>query len=1033
MTITLASAAEVSASKAEELTAFSGIKLLKVKQELALLLELIGREEIFSEYTRHDISHIDRMLDWLIPDSTKSILTPADWLTTVLSIYFHDLGMLVTRNEYAARHSSGFPAYRDNVLFAGDKGADYRAKVAEMGEDAGERFLYQEFVRSAHAERIRAWITGVSRERLGISSDVVAVINDMLGALDDGFREDLAIVCESHHLEDLTNFKKYKTRRPYGNSEAETVNLQYAAVLMRTADLLHITKDRTPTTSFRVINPADPISQEEWSKQMAVTSVRAQLGRDRDGNFDDNAPRDTIEIFARFTRREGFFALTSYLIYAGNEIRRSYEAVRLASKTQGAHHQFPWRKVDDANVETKGFLRETFGFTLDQPRILKLLTGHTLYNDTNVVLRELIQNSLDAVRLQRLINEQSLSSTTESGKIEITYDSKNRILSVQDNGTGMSQEIIEKNLLTVGASRYEDPEFRKTFPSFSAISRFGIGILSTFMIADVVEILTCSPADNEARQLSLRSVLGRYLIRLIDKEKDDDAKPLMPHGTIVRLKIRPSAEAPDVLKISRSWILIPDCDVLVKIDDGDPVKIGYASPKAALEKALGNAGLVTADGNQIGKRRIAVIEKEKKGVTLAYALEWSEFFHEWSFLDVSILRDAREEVLGTCVEGVRVEFDSPGFEGKKIVALANARGGNAPKTNVARSGFELTPEREAMLEAVYSIYCDHVKSEIEALRTERSYSLTWALQESKYILDSLIIGGHHPDEARERYEPLSRRILFEKIRDLPILLGEQNGTRQAVSATYVRDQPAFWTSSGPYFRSAEFLIREIPGEVSLSAFANFFKIDLGIPFELLLCGVSPTNTFDSLAFAGKEIDKIIVSKQERRASFRWTETSIPSRWRSFPRGVEYPQEIYGVIAEYGRYSHMGQSIYEKLANIFVGRTNIDIEGVDNESAIAVHYQTYIFYGSPAAKLINEAFDQWEITRAHVDLVTISLYLALVSLLESGRTDRLSDDQITKYVRAIREVDVGQKIDYSALQVALISEYREYDPLAWSRR
>jgi molecular chaperone HtpG len=158
MTITLASAAEVSASRAEELTAFSGIKLLKVKQELelALLLELIGREEIFSEYTRHDISHIDRMLemlDWLIPNSTKSILTPADWLTTVLSIYFHDLGMLVTRNEYKARNSSGFPAYRDNVLFAGEKGADYQAKVAEMGEDAGERFLYQEFVRSAHADK----------------------------------------------------------------------------------------------------------------------------------------------------------------------------------------------------------------------------------------------------------------------------------------------------------------------------------------------------------------------------------------------------------------------------------------------------------------------------------------------------------------------------------------------------------------------------------------------------------------------------------------------------------------------------------------------------------------------------------------------------------------------------------------------------------------------------------------------------------------------------------------------------------------
>lgn len=74
--------AEKKALKAEELSAFSGIKLLHIKRGLAELLSLIGREGIFDEYTRHDITHIDEMLkilEWLIPNETKEIMSPADW------------------------------------------------------------------------------------------------------------------------------------------------------------------------------------------------------------------------------------------------------------------------------------------------------------------------------------------------------------------------------------------------------------------------------------------------------------------------------------------------------------------------------------------------------------------------------------------------------------------------------------------------------------------------------------------------------------------------------------------------------------------------------------------------------------------------------------------------------------------------------------------------------------------------------------------------------------------------------------------
>ena len=76
----------------------------------------------------------------------------------------------------------------------------------------------------------------------------------------------------------------------------------------------------------------------------------------------------------------------------------------------------------------------------------------------------------------------------------------------------MTQAIIEKFLLTVGSSRYGDEKFKEEYPDFAAISRFGIGILTTFMVSDHVDIFTCHEVDSHGRHLSLRNLLGRYLI-----------------------------------------------------------------------------------------------------------------------------------------------------------------------------------------------------------------------------------------------------------------------------------------------------------------------------------------------------------------------------------------------------------------------------------------------------------------------------------------------------------------------------------------
>src|ERR1019366_9543302 len=183
MSVELTTLAERNAQKAEQRAAFGGLNLLHIKRQVASLLGLIGRDAIFDQYTKHDITHIDEMLrnlDWIIPDATKPVLSDADWLMIVLAVYFHDMGMLVTKAEFQARAASGFPAFCEQVLFAGSNGPDYKAKVDQLSRDDKDRFLYQEFVRHTHGERIRAWILGQAKDQLGLAQTAVSEVSKLL-------------------------------------------------------------------------------------------------------------------------------------------------------------------------------------------------------------------------------------------------------------------------------------------------------------------------------------------------------------------------------------------------------------------------------------------------------------------------------------------------------------------------------------------------------------------------------------------------------------------------------------------------------------------------------------------------------------------------------------------------------------------------------------------------------------------------------------------------------------------------------------
>ncbi|GIH64791.1 HD domain-containing protein [Microbispora siamensis] len=1014
--------AEKSAEQASKLPAFGGFSLLQAKREITELLSRIGSHNIFDEYTKHDIGHVDAMLshlEWIVPDATKKIMTSADWLLTVLAAYFHDLGMLVTREEYASREQSAFPAFRDEILRADDDlGRDYVARLRDLNEDERERFLYQEFVRTYHASRVRAWIEGRPAPSMGITSEIAAEVQRILGALDDVFLDDLAVVCESHHLDDLHDLTRYPVSRPYGGHPQETANVQYAAVLLRTIDLLHITKDRTPSITYRIINPRDPISQTEWAKQSAVRAVRARYGVDAEGNLSADMPRDTIEVHARFSNADGFFGLTSYLTYAQEQLQKSHEWIAASSRSRGTFHEFPWRKIDTSNIETRGFLSQPFEFTLDQAKILDLLTGHTLYNDSSVVLRELLQNSIDAVRLAH--GNQALTD----GRIQVRWNENERSLEVWDNGTGMTQEIIEKNFLRAGSSRYQDPQFQKENPNFHPISRFGIGVLSAFMLADQVEVVTCHKEQQEARYLSLRSVHGKYLIRLLNKSEDAIAREIGSHGTMVRLKIRPSAIMPDVVGLARRWIVLPGCRISVHVEAGEEISVGYDSVADALRASLREAGITVEDPDTHSetKRPVRIVEYGKGNLSIAYAVVWDPYFKEWSFLtppssDSRLRRAGKGRSYywcGMCVEGIRVNFEAPGYrEDSPIWAIGNASGPGAPRTNVARSALEVTSEFRETLKGVYDAYCDHVVSEVRDLHENRSYSLTWATGEASILL-------HPLTNSRGGVE--LPQLLQESLKKVPIYVVEENGKRTQVSASELGEQEFLWTIESGFAEHIEYLLREVPGSTSFSDFRKVLGGEhLALPDGPILCTRLGRSITDELLRESWQVAEIHGDIARRRCDAKWISKEAGALWSS--------DEIWSSGIDLGRLSERTD---RNLRSSFSAPIRVPLRPVESsgftsgESAVVVGGSRYLLSSNPWREAVPALANQGGCSLDEKDPSLVALSVLLTLLADHrGRLEPLVD--------TIRQSEIADLLDLdSCMEIWRDSKWDVFDARRWRR-
>ena len=143
-------------------------------------------------------------------------------------------------------------------------------------------------------------------------------------------------------------------------------------------------------------------------------------------------------------------------------------------------------------------------FKAESKRLLDLMVN-SIYTHREIFLRELISNASDAEDklAYKSLTDENVDIKRKDLKITIVPDKEKRLLTVSDNGIGMTKEELEANLGTIahsGSGQFKAglAEDDKAADKIDVIGQFGVGFYSAFMVADHVTVLSRAYGSDEA-------------------------------------------------------------------------------------------------------------------------------------------------------------------------------------------------------------------------------------------------------------------------------------------------------------------------------------------------------------------------------------------------------------------------------------------------------------------------------------------------------------------------------------------------------
>ena len=455
--------------------------------------------DFFPMYTLHDETHICnvlRKMAQLLGEQGVAQLSRDEAAMLILAACCHDLGMSCSEEQLELENDP----VRLERYCNDHPGAYVKMKEQKEGEPLSDDLL-RDFLRAFHHERVLDILT---------EKEWPTVLNGKVR------RSDLVDICRSHG-KDAQYILDLKP--------TTAVDVRMCGIMLRLADILDFDSSRAPQAVYddsgfhgHGQDRSAAYSKEEWEKHMSSHGFRFELVEDRAYPYElpygATCPNMQIEQ-----------AVNTYLDWVDRELAA---CLNMLSYCREKWRSLVLPRKVRREIEPTDYVSGQFRFALDQNKVLDLLVGDNLYQDPGVFVRELVQNAIDAVRTRQKMDRRLPASWKPQINIRCWMDEEGyHWFRIEDNGTGMNREIVEKYFLKVGSSYYASDDFRRdkyrneVEPGYQPISRFGIGILSCFMgdrERSRVEVSTLYYERNSTPlRMSLPGLTGYYYLATRDQ------------------------------------------------------------------------------------------------------------------------------------------------------------------------------------------------------------------------------------------------------------------------------------------------------------------------------------------------------------------------------------------------------------------------------------------------------------------------------------------------------------------------------------
>lgn len=460
---------------------------IKFRERAEVLSKEISRD--LPDFTVHDITHIDAL--WELADliiGPDYPLTPAEAFVLGGSFLIHDLGMGLAAYPEGKEALRKNDHWKDTITYFLNKKLGRFPKKEEIDNPGGdiEDKAIEEILRILHAERAEElafveWKEGSDNsKRYHLIED--PEIRDIYGSI-------IGKIAHSHWwpVKKLDEEFQMILGAPSIFPNEWSVDPLKIACILRLADASHLDGSRAPGF-LRTLRKPSKYSDEHWKFQGKLNKPRVESDR---FSFTSGTPFSINDF-------DSWWLCYDTLRMVDRELGE-VDAL-LADKNKPRFYVRSVAGIEDPDrlerlIPTKGWSPIDASIKVSNVSSLVYnLGGEQLYGrDNTIPLRELIQNSIDAIKARRILENRPNDwgdIIVRSGK-----DSETHWIEIEDNGIGMSSEVLKGPFLDFGTSYWGSQLMREEHSSllskgFQSIGRYGIGFFSVFMWGERVQVIT---------------------------------------------------------------------------------------------------------------------------------------------------------------------------------------------------------------------------------------------------------------------------------------------------------------------------------------------------------------------------------------------------------------------------------------------------------------------------------------------------------------------------------------------------------------